>query len=189
MKTGLFFGSFNPIHIGHLCIAQHIINETDIEKIIFILSPQNPFKNNAELSDATFRFQLLKTALADNDTFEASDIELNLPTPSYTSQTLSAIEELGESDEYHIIMGSDTLSNLHKWKNPEHVLSYPILVYPRHIGDGNPFPDRSNIKLLDCPILEISATKIRTMLKDGKSVRYLVKDSILELLMNGKMYQ
>ncbi len=184
MKTGLFFGSFNPIHIGHLNIAQYIINETDIEKVLFVVSPQNPFKSENELWPFNKRFELVKKSIEGNPDFDVTDIELQLPLPSYTSQTLEALENLNQSHQYSIIMGSDTLTGLDKWKHPEKILSYPILVYPRNKELNNPFNDRTNIRILPCPILEISATKIRENLKSGKSVRYQVSDAILDELNN-----
>lgn len=180
MKTGLFFGSFNPIHIGHLNIAQYVINETEIEKVIFIVSPQNPFKNESELWPFEKRLELVRKSIENNPDFEVSDIEFHLPKPSYTSQTLEALEQTKRGHDYSIIMGSDTLAGLDKWKQPEKILSYPILVYPRHKDDLRPYAGHSSIRHMECPIMEISATRIRESLKSGKSVRYQVSDAILK---------
>lgn len=182
MKTGLFFGSFNPIHLGHLNIAQYVINEMGLDKVVFVVSPQNPFKTEIELWPAKKRYELTKISIEGNPNFEVSDIEFNLPLPSYTSQTLEALENNSQGEQYFIIMGSDTLNGLSKWKNPEKILTYPILVYPRTKEIENPFPGHENIHIMSCPILEISATAIRKNLKLGKSVRYQVSDRILDHL-------
>lgn len=182
MKIGLFFGSFNPIHLGHLNVAQYVLNECDLDRVVFIVTPQNPFKTDKELWPAEKRYNLISKAIADNPRLEVSDIEFGLPTPSYTSQTLEAIEQQKDGHSYFLIMGSDTLAGVGKWQNPEKILSYPILVYPRSSKDKNPYPDRKNILEMDCPILEISASQIRQNLNVGKSVKYQVPDSILTLL-------
>ncbi|MCC6817901.1 MAG: nicotinate-nucleotide adenylyltransferase [Bacteroidia bacterium] len=182
MKKGLFFGSFNPIHLGHLNIAQYIINELNFDKVVFIVSPQNPFKSENDLWPASKRLELIRLSIENNPNFEVSDIEFHLPKPSYTIQTLEAIEKLNDGNSYSIIMGSDTLANLDKWKNPEKILTYPIFVYRRHSEDVHPFPNHPRITVLDCPILEISATSIRKQLQEGKSVRYQVSDRILNLI-------
>src|SRR5690349_5833152 len=122
MKIGLYFGSFNPIHVGHLIIANHYLNNTDLKKIWFIVSPQNPFKEQAGLLNEYHRLHLLRLAIEDDTRMKAMDIELNLPKPSYTATTLSHLEEKYPGNEFHIIMGSDSFQNLHKWKNFESII-------------------------------------------------------------------
>ena len=132
MKIGLYFGSFNPVHSGHLIIANHILNETVLEKIWFIVSPQNPFKTNSSLLNEYDRLHLLRLATEDDSRIKVSDIEFALPKPSYTSVTLSHLQERYPEHEFSIIMGSDSFQNLHKWKNFEFIIkNYAIYVYQR----------------------------------------------------------
>lgn len=182
MHIALFFGSFNPIHIGHLSIAQYVLNECGVDEVHFVLSPQNPFKTNAELWSTAKRWELLTQSIADNSRFKASDIELNLPTPSYTSQTLKHLESQNTGHQYSLLMGSDTYAGLSNWQSPEHIRSYPLLVYPRQTHDSLSINASDQVQLLNSPILGISATMIRQLLSEHKSVRYLVKDEILDKL-------
>ena len=182
MHIALFFGSFNPIHIGHLSIAQYVLNECGVDEVHFVLSPQNPFKTNTELWSTAKRWDLLTQSIADNPRFKASDIELHLPTPSYTSQTLKHLESQTTGHQYSILMGSDTFAGLSNWKSPEHIRSYPLLVYPRQTHDSLSIAASDQVKVLNSPLLGISATMIRQLLREHKSVRYLVKDEILDLL-------
>jgi nicotinate-nucleotide adenylyltransferase len=180
MKIGLFFGSFNPIHLGHLSIAQYILNETDIQKIKFIVSPHNPLKEKDSLMDAELRLDMLRLSIADNVHFEVSDIEFTLPTPSYTFQTLEALK--AQPSKHSIIMGTDALERLGEWKELDKILSFPIIVYKRSETFINPFPGHPNITVLDSPILDISATQIRDLMKERKNIKYLVRDEVINLL-------
>lgn len=182
MKTGLFFGSFNPVHLGHLAIAQYILNETEIAHITFVVSPHNPLKDEESLISPEKRMEMVKASIAGNPGFSASDIEFTLPRPSYTYLTLRALKDNNRDNDYTLIMGSDTLTSLPKWREAEEILSYPILVYRRSKEIVNPYPNHSNIRILDAPILDISATAIRRMLKEQKDIRYLVRDEIIDLL-------
>lgn len=182
MKTALFFGSFNPIHTGHLAIAQYVLNETDVSRVRFIVSPRNPFKSDDDLMDAELRLDMVKLSIADNRDLEVSDIEFSLPLPNYTANTLSALKESGEKGPFCIIMGSDTLAGLPHWKDPESILALPLLVYKRPGHTKNPYPGHENITLLDAPLLDISATRIRQMIREKKDVKYLVRDEIINLL-------
>lgn len=189
MKIGLYFGSFNPIHIGHLIIANHLLNETPVERIWFILSPQNPFKVNHSLLNEYDRLHLLQTATADDPRIKVSDIEFTLPKPSYTSVTLAHLSERYPEHEFSIIMGSDSLQNLHKWKNYEAIINnYSIYVYKRP-----EFPVENNIgaKLieLDAPLLQISATGIREMIREGKSIRYMVPEKVINEIEKSGYYK
>jgi len=189
MRIGLYFGSFNPIHIGHLIIANHLLNETPLEKIWFILSPQNPFKINHSLLNEYDRLHLLQTATADDPRIKVSDIEFSLPKPSYTSVTLAHLSERYPEHEFSIIMGSDSFQNLHKWKNYEAIIgNYSIYVYKRP-----EFPVENTIgaKLveLDAPLLQISATGIREMIRDGKSIRYMVPENVIAEIEKGGYYK
>ncbi len=182
MKTGLFFGSFNPIHNGHLAIAQHILNESELDLIIFVVSPYNPLKHGKELMPAEKRLEMVKLSIADNPRFEVSDIEFGLEIPSYTYLTLREFTKKHPASEITILMGSDILEELPLWKNVEEILAYPILVYQRPKHSKNPYPDHANIRILKTHLLNISGTEIRKMLDENKDIKYLVRDEIISLL-------
>ncbi|MDI1235810.1 MAG: nicotinate (nicotinamide) nucleotide adenylyltransferase [bacterium] len=182
MKTGLFFGSFNPLHVGHLIIAQYILNEANLDKIKFVVSPHNPLKIKDELIAQDLRMEMVKLSIEDNFQFEIETIEFQLPQPSYTIDTLEALMAQYPEEAFYIVMGSDSLANIHLWKAYERILAYPMLIYKRDANFINPFPDRPNIHVYDSPILNISATKIRNMLAHNQSVKYLVRDEIISLL-------
>lgn len=189
MKIGLYFGSFNPVHIGHLIIANHLLNYTDLKKIWFIVSPQNPFKESTTLLNEYDRLHLLRLATEDDTRIKILDIEFNLPKPSYTTITLAHLEEKHPGNEYCIIMGSDSFQNLHKWKNYEAIIkNYSIYIYPR-----SGFEIMNNIKakinIIDAPLLALSATKIRQMTREGKSIRYMVPDKVREEIEKGGYYR
>jgi nicotinate-nucleotide adenylyltransferase len=184
MKIGLYFGSFNPIHIGHLAIAQFMVNFEGFERILFIVSPQNPLKNSANLMDENKRIEMVRLSIADNPNFECSDIEMTLPKPSYTAITLQELSKKYPNDELSIIMGSDALESLPKWKDVDSILKYNIVVYKRTDHVLNPYPENLHIRILETPLVKISATYIRELINENKSVRYLVKDDIVPLLKN-----
>jgi nicotinate-nucleotide adenylyltransferase len=189
MKIGLYFGSFNPIHIGHLIIANHVAQETDLQQVWFVISPQNPFKVNHALLNEYHRLHLVRLAIADEKNLKASDIEFRLPKPSYTVTTLQYLEEKYPEHEFAIIMGSDSLQNLNKWKNAEVIMSrYPIYVYKR---PGFEIREDLPIKktVLNAPLLEISSTHIRELVKNGMSIRYLVPDAVKEEIESNHYYK
>jgi nicotinate-nucleotide adenylyltransferase len=189
MKIGLYFGSFNPVHTAHLIIANHVLNETDIEKIWLVVSPQNPFKEEKSLLNEYHRLHLVKTAIQDDNRMKASDIEFNLPKPSYTTSTLAYLKEKNPEHEFCIIMGSDSFQNLHKWKNYEVLVKdYDVYVY---IRPGFAINNSINAKLhiVDAPLLQLSATQIRQYIKEGKSIRYLVPENVREEIEKGGYYK
>lgn len=189
MKIGLYFGSFNPVHSGHLIIANHILNETILEKIWFIVSPQNPFKTNSSLLNEYDRLHLLKLATEDDSRIKVSDIEFALPKPSYTSVTLSHLHERYPEHEFSIIMGSDSFQNLHKWKNFEFIIkNYAIYVYQR-AGFNVDNHIKAKLIMVDAPLLQISATQIRHLLKERKSIRYMVPEKVREEIVRGHYYK
>lgn len=188
MKIGLYFGSFNPVHTGHLIIANHFLNFTDLKKIWFIVSPQNPFKESGTLLNEYNRLHLLKIATEDDNRMKVLDIEFNLPKPSYTATTLIHLEEKYPGNQFSIIMGSDSFQNLNKWKNYDTIVkNYSIYVYVRQ-GFEVKNDIGARIITVDAPMLEISATEIRKMIKEKKSVRYMVPDKVMEEIEKGGYY-
>lgn len=182
MKIGLYFGSFNPIHNGHLIIAQHVLNETDLKQVWFVVSPQNPFKQQKTLLNEYDRLHLVNLAIQKSTSFKAIDIEFSLPKPSYTINTLAYLQEKYPQHQFSIIMGSDSLQNLDKWKNAETIMRhYPVYVYTRP-GFASNQPLVKELHTLKAPLLEISATHIRELIQEGKSIRFLVPDVVLEEL-------
>ena len=189
MKVGLYFGSFNPIHVGHLIIANHILNETDIEKIWFIVSPQNPFKESKILLNEYDRLHLVRLATQDDNRIKCSDIEFSLSKPSYTSNTMAFLSEKHSEHKFSIIMGSDSYQNLNKWKNYKTIIdNYDIYVYLRK-NHAIQNTIKKNPIILDAPLIEISASQIRENIKEGKSIRYLVPEIVREEIETRKFYK
>jgi nicotinate-nucleotide adenylyltransferase len=189
MNIGLYFGSFNPIHHGHLIIAQHLLNETDIEQVWMVISPQNPFKPQKQLLNEYHRLHLVHLAIGDNNRIKASDIEFGLPKPSYTIDTITYLKEKYPQHNFSIIMGSDGLQNLDKWKNASKLMQEnPFYVYRRPGFEVIQKPVKKLI-IVDAPLLEISATHIRELIRQQKSIRYLVPDSVIEELKQNNYYK
>ena len=189
MKIGLYFGSFNPIHNGHLIIANHVLQNTDVEAVWFVVSPQNPFKQNQSLLNEYHRLHLVQTAIEGEVKMTAVDIEFKLPRPSYTIDTLAYLEEKYPEYEFSIIMGSDSLENIQKWKNGDLILKrYSICVYERLHCPVKEIP-AAKINKLKAPIIEISSLLIRKMMGEGKSIRYMVPDSVMEEIERSGYYK
>ena len=189
MKIGLYFGSFNPIHHGHLIIAEHVINETELQQVWFVVSPQNPFKQSNSLLNEYHRLHLVKLAIEGENNLRASDIEFKLPKPSYTITTLQYLEEKYPQHQFTIILGSDSFLNLDKWRNAELIMDrYELFVFTR-AG----FEVRTDLpvkyKILDAPLLQISSTHIRKLIKNGQSVRYLIPDTVKEEIEKNHYYR
>lgn len=189
-KIGLFFGSFNPIHNGHLIIAEYFIEHTDLNEIWFIVSPQNPLKEKKNMLDERNRLLLVKIAVDDNPKFRASDIEFKMPRPSFTVKTLAFLTEKYPEKKFVLLMGSDNLMTLHKWKNYEQILKYhEIYVYPRPLAVGDTLPDYPNVRITKAPLIEISSTLIRSSLKANKNVKYLLPEKVYKYIQEMHFYE
>lgn len=179
MKIGLFFGSFNPIHMGHLVIGNTMAYNTDLDEVWYIVSPQNPFKKNKTLLHEFDRLKMVEMATADNFKLKVSDIEFQMPKPSYTIDTLTVLQEKFPSHTFVLIMGEDNLVQFENWKNYDKILEYyQIYCYPRPNTPEHPFKNHSAITFVESPLMDISATYLRKCLKEGKSIHYLVKEEV-----------
>ena len=186
MKIGLYFGSFNPIHVGHLIIASHVLNHCELDRIWFVVSPQNPLKESVSLLNENHRFHLVQLAIENEPKFKASNIEFSLARPSYTIDTLTYLTEKHPEHTFSVIMGSDSYQNISKWKNYKQLVAqYSILIYQR---PNCPIEGSLNerMQVLDAPLLDISSTYIRNLIRAKKSIRYLVTDEVMsDILANG----
>ncbi len=189
-KTGLFFGSFNPIHVGHLIIASYMVESTDLEEVWFVISPQNPLKNKSTLLQDYHRLAMVRIAVEDEKRLKVSDIEFHLSRPSYTVTTLTALQEKYPNKAFCPIMGSDNLLTFHKWKNYKEILKYhQLYVYPR---PNYPVENMSNpipYKLTDAPLMEISSSMIRKMIAAGKDVRFLLTEKVYAYVKEMHFYE
>jgi len=196
-KIGLFFGSFNPIHIGHLILANYILEHSDMQELWFVVSPQNPFKEKKSLLNDHNRLDMVQLAIKNYPKMRASNVEFSLPTPSYTIDTLTYLQEKYPDYSFSIIMGEDNLGSIHKWKNYELLLqNYQVIVYPRIFGEdisASPkvaeLKNHQNIQKIDAPIIELSATEIRNMIKLGKNVRPMLPQEVFEYLDGSSFYK
>lgn len=189
MKIGLFFGSFNPIHIGHLIIANTMASATDLEQVWFVVSPQNPFKKNNSLLHEFDRFDMVQRAVSENPLLKVTDIEFHMPRPSYTIDTLVRIQEKFPQHEFRLIMGEDNLAQFPKWKNYEKILEYTgLYVYSRPHSATHNFKNHPAVHFVEAPLLDISATYIRSCLKSGSSIRYMVPEPVEQLIRIKKFY-
>ncbi|MGL5111190.1 MAG: nicotinate (nicotinamide) nucleotide adenylyltransferase [Flavobacterium sp.] len=201
MKIGLYFGTFNPIHVGHLIIANHMAEHTDLDQIWMVVTPHNPFKKKNTLLDDYHRLQMVHLATASYPKIKPSDIEFKLPQPNYTITTLVHLQEKHPKDEFALIMGEDNLKSLHKWKNFEAILAHhSIYVYPRieakeatvenHTDlEKTLFINHPKINVINAPVVEISATLIRDTIKLGKNIRPLLPHAVWEYLDHNNFYK
>lgn len=186
---GLFFGSFNPIHIGHLIIANSILEQAALSKIWFVVTPQNPFKPSRTLLHEFDRYDMVRIAIDDNLKMEASDVEFQLPRPSYTIDTLEHLTARHPEKQFSLIIGQDNLESFHKWKSPDVILDrYGLLVYPRPNAKPSDLEKHPNVKMIDAPLIDISATQIRELIRQRKSIRYLVPERVEELISRKGFY-
>ncbi len=183
IKTGLFFGSFNPVHIGHLAIANYMVEFTDIDQVWFVVSGQNPLKKRKSLLADYHRLALVKEAIDDDHRFKASDVELKLPKPSYTIDTITYLKEKYPEREFVIIMGSDGLTTFDKWKNykllEKSVCRY---VYPRPGVDLQSFDNYPNCIFTNAPMIDISSSFIRESIKNKKDVRFFLHEKVYKYI-------
>lgn len=189
-KIGLFFGSFNPIHIGHLIIANIMAENTDLNKVWFVVSPQNPFKPSHGLLHEFDRYDMVKAAIGDHYKLEVSDVEFNLSKPSYTIHTLAHLTEKHPDKEFKVIIGEDNLENFVKWKNYEQILEqYGLYVYPRPNVTNSEVKRHPHVKMVEAPLLDISATYIRNCIKNNKSIRYLVPEAVEHMIRSKNFFR
>lgn len=176
-KIGLFFGSFNPLHIGHMILANYMLENTGMDKVCFVVSPQNPFKNKNSLLDEVHRYAIVQRTIDDDPRFEVSNIEFSMPKPSYTVDTLVRLVEKFPKREFVLIMGQDNLKSLHKWKNVEYLVNeHEIFVYPRPGAGATEWEKHKNVHLVDAPQVEISASFIRQRIKESKDMRWMLPE-------------
>jgi len=189
MKIGLYFGSFNPVHMGHLIIANHAVNETDLNQVWFVVSPQNPFKQSASLLNEYHRLHMVNIAIEGESKLRTSSVEFKLPKPSYTIDTLAYLSEKYPTHQFAILMGSDGFQNLNKWKNYlTLVKNYSFYIY-RRPGFEIMETFGASVNILDAPLLDISSTRIRSMILEKKSIRFLVPDVVKEEIERNAYYK
>ncbi len=189
MKIGLFFGSFNPIHTGHLIIANTMAYHADLEQVWFVVSPQNPFKKSKSLLHEFDRYDMVQMAIDDNPRFRATDIEFHLPRPSYTIDTLTHIQEKYPQHTFRLIIGGDNLEQFKNWKNHDRILEYyGLYVYPRPGAVKSDVELHAHVQSVSAPLMDISATFVRDCIRTGKSIRYLVPEPVGEHISRKKFY-
>ncbi len=191
MKIGLFFGSFNPIHIGHLALANYFVEYTDLNKLWFVVSPHNPFKNKKTLLADNQRLYMVRSAVENMpEKYYASNIEFNMPKPSFTIDTLTYLKEKYPNKEFVLIMGADNLVNIHKWKNYEEIVkNYKIYVYPRPGVDLTKIKAKADFTVFDAPLIEISSSFIRKSISMGKNVNFFMPEVVAKYVDEMNFYK
>jgi nicotinate-nucleotide adenylyltransferase len=184
MKTGLFFGSFNPVHIGHMALANYFVEFTDISQLWFVISPHNPLKKKESLLADHLRYEMIELAIADDNRFHICDIEFRMPKPSYTIDTLGYLKEKYPQHEFVLIMGSDGLPTFDKWKNFKQIeTDYQRYIYPRKLNQPVNFTNYPNITVIEnAPLIDISSTLIRQAIKEGKNMRFFLPEKVAEFI-------
>jgi len=189
-RVGLFFGSFNPIHNGHLILANYMIEYTDLNVLWFVVSPQNPLKEKKSLLEELHRFDMVEKAIDDDPRFRVSDIEFRMPKPSFTIDTLTRLSEKNPTIEFSVICGMDNLESIHKWKNFKILLdSYRFLVYPRKGFSGGEFASHPSVQYVDAPEIEISSSFIRRAVASGKNLSYFMPPKAFEYMTQMHFYE
>jgi nicotinate-nucleotide adenylyltransferase len=202
-KIGLYFGTFNPIHMGHLVIANHMATHTDLDEVWLVVTPLNPQKDSVELMAQEHRLQMVHLATAENELLQGSDVEFTMPSPNYTAATMRFIRGQHPEVDFSIIIGEDNFHNLHTWKDHwDLVTHHRILVYPRRSieaeqpspiiqeGDENRIPvNHSHVVWCDAPMISISSTYLRKAIQEHKDIRYLLPDTVLNYISNNMLYE
>lgn len=190
MKIGLYFGSFNPIHIGHLAIANYMLEYSDLDEIWLVVSPQNPLKKKKSLLNEFDRFDMVELALKDDLRIKPTDIEFNLPKPSYTIDTLAYLTEKNPNKDFSLIVGADSLQTFHKWKNYEEILKhYNIYVYPRPNSNIDELKGHKSVNIINAPLMEISSSFIRKAIKENKDIRYFLPNEVYKYIKKMNFYR
>ncbi len=190
MKIGLFFGSFNPIHIGHLAIANYMVEYSDLDEIWLVISPQNPLKKKKTLLNEYDRFEMIELALKDDLRIKPTDIEFNLPKPSYTIDTLTYLSERNPNHDFVLILGTDNFQSFHKWKNYEQILKqYKLYVYPRPGYELGEYENHKSLSLINAPLIEISSSFIRESIKNNKDMRYFLPEEVYKYIEKMNLYR
>jgi nicotinate-nucleotide adenylyltransferase len=193
MKVGLFFGSFNPVHVGHMMLSQYVIEHTDLDQIWFIVSPQNPFKEENGLLDKRDRLDMVQMAILSDERMRVSDIEFDMPVPSYSCDTLRKLTELHPDNQFHLLLGTDTHEQIKTWKEPEYVSSFPKYVYPRFI-DGTfhhtwGMKTQGNATYVEAPLMQLSSTFIRKSIVENKNVSYFLPTIVWDYIKHKGFYR
>ncbi|MDO9510568.1 MAG: nicotinate (nicotinamide) nucleotide adenylyltransferase [Bacteroidales bacterium] len=188
--TGLFFGSFNPIHVGHMVLANYFAEFVGLNELWFVVSPHNPLKERVSLLADHHRIEMVNLAIADDPRFRASDIEFHLPKPSYTIHTLTYLEEKYPGRKFALIVGGDNLESFNKWKNPEVILErFPLLVYARPGFDGGEFLKHPSVRIFEAPLMEISSSMIRMAIRQGKNMRFFLPPGVWKYMEEMNLYK
>lgn len=189
-KVGIYSGSFNPIHHGHLMLASYLVTFGELDELWLLVSPQNPLKPKAELLDDQHRLEMARLAVGDDPFIKVSDVEMHLPRPSYTINTLQQLSEQYPDNQFVFVCGMDSLQNLDKWKDYEKILeNYPILVFPRKGYDGGELIKHPSVRVVETPIIELSSTFIRNCIADNISVRHFMPENAYNYLTNNNLYK
>ena len=189
-KVGLFFGSFNPIHNGHLMLANYLAEYGGLDEIWFVVSPQNPFKDKKSLLADRHRLYMVEMAIKDDDRFQVCDIEFYMPQPSYTIDTLTRLQERHPNTDFYLICGMDNIESFKKWKNYEMILQYHhLMVYPRKGYSSNELVEHPSVTVVEAPEIEVSSTFIRNAISEGKDVRYFVPKEVYKYIIDMHFYE
>jgi len=189
MNIGLFFGSFNPIHVGHLIIAEYIWQDAGLDEVWLVVSPHNPHKRKDQLLNEHDRLHLCRLAVGETGPIRPVDLEFRLPQPSYTVDTLGYLAAHKPEHTFHLLMGADNLATLHRWKNYEAIVNhYPILVYPRHKAQ-RPEVEYPNVQLVKAPVIELASTDIRTRIREGKRVQHMLPPRVWGYIEEMNLYR
>jgi nicotinate-nucleotide adenylyltransferase len=191
MKIGLFFGTFNPVHIGHMVIANYMVEYTDLEQIWMVVTPQNPFKQKESMLKDHDRLHLVRLAIGDDNRIRGSDAEFSLPQPNYTSTTLAYLKEKYHENDFALIMGADNLNHFHKWKNHEEILeNHDLYVYPRlEANEGGEYRQHYKVNYVDAPVMKVSSSFIRKAIAEGKNVNFYMPTNVAKYVEEMNLYR